>query len=93
MSPQEELQRLRDQIDLLDTELVVAMSRRMDLARQVMRLKETQGDKPRDLERERQQRLSYTVQARMFHLDEAMVCEVFAALHEGAVALYRYRAQ
>lgn len=83
-------QDLRDDIDLIDGEIVLLLARRMQAAGKIMRLKKQAGVPPRDQIREREQVMQYTAMAQMHDVDVALVQQVFSLLHKAAVSEYPY---
>lgn len=87
----EELEALRQQLDLLDSELVDVLARRKDAVRQVAELKARTNAPLRDVLRETRQITQLADQARARGLDEAFVVRIFREIVDFSVRTQELR--
>lgn len=80
-----ELQKLREQIDQWDSELLVVLARRMELVKQVGEYKKQQQLPPLDQDRWASVQQERGEQAEQLGLDTAFTYELFELIHTHAL--------
>ncbi len=83
------LEELRDQIDLLDNQLVEVLARRFRLTDEIGRLKRDLGLPAVDAQREQQQRAKIQQLARQHGLSEDIALKVLRAIIDEVVIKHR----
>jgi chorismate mutase len=84
-----ELEKLREQIDSIDDEIVGLLSKRMDIVKEVGKLKKEHQVEPLDTNRLEALLTSKKSKAKVLGVSQTFIGKVFELIHEHSVAIQK----
>ena len=86
-TPTQKLQKLRDQIDILDNKIIVSLAKRTDIVRKVGALKKEHSIEPRDTTRFNKLLKNKLSQAKKLDLPQNFIKELYNLIHEYSIKI------
>lgn len=81
----DELKKLREQIDSIDDEIVHLLSRRMDLVKEVGKLKKEHNVEPLDVKRLEELMHAKKQRAKLLGISQTFVAKLYKIIHDHSV--------